>query len=61
MDDQANASLTAAVYVDPVCGMRVDPAASPPSSERGGRTIWFCCAGCKKAFDRRPGLYEGGD
>jgi YHS domain-containing protein len=60
MENPANASPTAEVHVDPVCGMRVDPEGSGLSSERGGRTIWFCCAGCKKAFDRRPGLYEDG-
>jgi Cu+-exporting ATPase len=59
MEDEGNASLTAAVHIDPVCGMQVDPGATSPSSEHGGRTIWFCCAGCKKAFDRRPGLYAG--
>jgi len=56
MAEQTNASC-AAVHVDPVCGMRVEPGASALSSERDGRTIWFCCAGCKKAFDRRPELY----
>jgi YHS domain-containing protein len=58
MEQQANSPRAAAVHIDPVCGMQVDPGASVPSSERGGRTIWFCCAGCKKAFDRRPALYE---
>jgi YHS domain-containing protein len=43
--------------IDPVCGMIVDPAVAAFASTRGQETIWFCCAGCKKAFDRKPGLY----
>jgi len=55
---QRQAHATAAV--DPVCGMTVDPATAPFASSLGLDTIWFCCAGCKKAFDRKPGLYGRG-
>jgi Cu+-exporting ATPase len=58
-DDQSTggAQESASPAIDPVCGMEVDPAVSPFASTHGGQTIWFCCAGCKKAFDRKPGLY----
>jgi YHS domain-containing protein len=40
--------------VDPVCGMTVDPNKTPFWSEYQGRKVYFCCAGCKTAFDRDP-------
>lgn len=39
---------------DPVCKMVVDPAANPPSSTWEGQTFYFCCPGCKQAFDQQP-------
>ena len=35
---------------DPICGMMVDKAAAL-KSERGGRTYYFCSAGCQKTFE----------
>jgi YHS domain-containing protein len=26
-------------------------------SERNGSEVYFCCAGCKQAFDRQPEKY----
>ena len=46
--------------IDPVCGMTVDPAAGKPSSVHGGRTYWFCCAGCQAKFEADPGKYLAG-
>lgn len=37
--------------VDPVCGMTVDPARAAATSERDGRTVYFCSPGCKARFD----------
>ncbi len=37
--------------VDPICGMRVDPARAAGRSERDGRTFYFCGLGCKTRFD----------
>jgi uncharacterized membrane protein YraQ (UPF0718 family)/YHS domain-containing protein len=36
---------------DPSCGMKVDRA-SALSSERGGRTVYFCSEHCRQAFER---------
>jgi YHS domain-containing protein len=44
--------------IDPVCGMAVDPQTAAQRSEWRGQTVYFCCDGCKRAFDRKPSLYE---
>lgn len=46
------------VPIDPVCGMEVKEDV-PYRSEYEGRTYYFCCRGCKVAFDREPGRYAG--
>lgn len=43
--------------VDPICGMSVDIATAEHSSEYRGRNFYFCCAGCKHAFDKEPERY----
>jgi xanthine dehydrogenase accessory factor len=42
---------------DPVCGMTVaaDPANRP--FEYSGNTYYFCCAGCRQAFEKDPSAY----
>ncbi len=40
--------------IDPVCGMKVDPAKSPHRAEHGGRTYYFCGASCREKFVRDP-------
>src|SRR3954471_2296484 len=35
---------------DPVCGMRVDRYTTPHSLRHGGRTLYFCSAGCREHF-----------
>ena len=42
---------------DPVCGMAVEVSESTYQSEYNGRSIYFCCAGCKQAFDKQPEGY----
>src|SRR6266699_858842 len=42
---------------DPVCGMQVDPATARAKAEHGGRTYFFCCAGCAKKFEAAPQQY----
>jgi uncharacterized protein len=37
--------------IDPVCGMQVEVANAPASSERGGETVWFCSDHCRRRFD----------
>ena len=43
--------------VDPVCGMTVNAATARHRSEAGGRTMYFCCGGCKTKFDAAPERY----
>jgi xanthine dehydrogenase accessory factor len=42
---------------DPVCGMLVEIASAKYRSEVSGRPVYFCCAGCKRSFDREPARY----
>jgi xanthine dehydrogenase accessory factor len=46
---------------DPICGMTVDIAAAKHTSEFDGRRFYFCCAGCKQAFDKQPEKYSVAD
>ncbi|MEP0708816.1 MAG: heavy metal translocating P-type ATPase [Parvibaculum sp.] len=43
--------------LDPVCGMKVDPAATPHTHEHGGETFHFCSAGCARKFAADPEKY----
>ncbi len=48
--------------VDPVCGMRVDPSsAHAVRHEREGRTLLFCCDGCRGLFVADPARYADAD
>jgi P-type Cu+ transporter len=38
-------------FVDPVCGMTVDPKTAAGESERDGMRYYFCSRGCKEKFD----------
>jgi xanthine dehydrogenase accessory factor len=42
---------------DPVCGMTVRIDAAKYKSELDGKSVYFCCAGCKQTFDRQPDKY----
>ncbi|GGA51627.1 heavy metal translocating P-type ATPase [Dyella nitratireducens] len=42
---------------DPVCGMTVDPAATPHHVEHDGHAYHFCAAGCKQKFLADPAKY----
>jgi Cu+-exporting ATPase len=50
------ADVTARVR-DPVCGMSVDPAASPHQFDHDGKTFHFCSAGCRTKFVADPQTY----
>ena len=54
---QRNSSTTTPLVKDPVCGMDVDPATSPYSSERDGQTHHFCSARCQAKFEASPETY----
>ena len=49
---QEAAALTLAK--DPVCGMSVDPHTAKHRAEHGGRTYYFCSAGCRTKFIADP-------
>lgn len=42
---------------DPVCGMDVDPHTAKHQAEQGGRTYYFCSAGCRTKFIADPAKY----
>ena len=46
----------AALVVDPVCGMTVSADSSRPLRYEG-TDYYFCCAGCRQAFEQDPGAY----
>ena len=54
------APAPAAGAVDPVCGMAVDPAASPHRAEHDGVTYHFCSVGCQEAFEADPERHLAG-
>jgi len=49
-----------AVHIDPVCGMKVDPAKAAGSSVFAGVTQYFCSKGCKAKFDANPSSWTAG-
>jgi xanthine dehydrogenase accessory factor len=55
----ADETTQIAKVADPICGMTVDPATCGHSSEYNGRVYYFCCAGCKQEFDKRPEAHIG--
>jgi Cu+-exporting ATPase len=56
--EPAAATETAGERVrDPVCGMSVDPHKTPHCHEHGGRTYYFCSAGCRTKFSADPAKY----
>src|SRR5689334_17857507 len=46
-----------AVVKDPVCGMTVDPRTAKHRAEHGGKTYYFCSAGCRAKFEADPLRY----
>src|SRR5271156_495468 len=42
---------------DPVCGMTVNLSGAKYKTSHDGSDVYFCCAGCKQAFERQPGKY----
>jgi YHS domain-containing protein len=42
---------------DPVCDMMVDIAAAKLTSDYHGATVYFCAAGCRRAFEKDPERY----
>ena len=50
-------------WVDPVCGMSVNPDTSPHKTTHNGENYFFCATGCKAAFEKDPDtfLQEGAE
>ena len=42
---------------DPICGMTISVAGAKYTSDFEGRSFFFCCGGCKQAFDKQPEKY----
>jgi xanthine dehydrogenase accessory factor len=53
----ALASVDPAEAVDPVCGMTVAADRTSRSLEHAGTTYYFCCPGCRDAFEKDPAAY----
>jgi len=58
-DPAAGAGPSASV-IDPVCGMTVDPHATPHHARHGGQDHHFCSAGCRTKFVADPERYRHG-
>ena len=56
-DDPATTSRPTSPVPDPVCGMRVDPAAAEHSAGHAGRRYFFCGAACRQKFLAEPAKY----
>jgi xanthine dehydrogenase accessory factor len=46
-----------ATAIDPVCGMAVAAAEQTPHLDHEDRRVYFCCEGCRTAFERDPPRY----
>jgi P-type Cu+ transporter len=44
-------------YIDPVCGMTVDPVTAKHRRQHLGQTYYFCCQGCAEKFEADPKKY----
>jgi xanthine dehydrogenase accessory factor len=53
------AAPAAAEATDPVCGMTVPAGPASRPVEHDGQTYYFCCAGCRDAFEKDPAAYIG--
>jgi xanthine dehydrogenase accessory factor len=45
--------------VDPVCGMTVEVASARHTFDYEGTTYYFCCPGCRRAFEKDPAGFIG--
>jgi YHS domain-containing protein len=44
-------------FIDPVCGMQIDPATAEARTCYNGIQIFFCAEACKSAFEAEPQNY----
>ncbi len=52
--NQMNQGTVAPPALDPVCGMKVNPATARFKTEHAGKEYFFCCAGCLDKFQANP-------
>jgi len=45
-------------FIDPVCGMTVDPNTAAAKICHNGVQIYFCADGCKEAFEANPDKFK---
>jgi xanthine dehydrogenase accessory factor len=57
----ARAQRRDAEATDPVCGMTVTAGPDGLPLEHDGVMYYFCCAGCRQAFERDPAAYVKGE
>jgi len=57
--NHAGDAATAAPAIDPVCGMKVDPALIQHHAEVDRIFYHFCSAGCRTKFVADPHRYTG--
>jgi Cu+-exporting ATPase len=57
--ESAGKSHAAALAIDPVCGMTVDPVRTAHRAEHDGRSWFFCSAGCRVKFVAEPARFAG--
>ncbi|EIF31164.1 xanthine and CO dehydrogenases maturation factor, XdhC/CoxF family [Burkholderia sp. Ch1-1] len=56
-ETSASIETPRARYLNPVCGMAVEPASAKHVLDYGGERVYFCCDGCKLEFERAPDKY----
>ena len=56
--DEQNRQPASNPAKDPVCGMDVDPHRAKHRADHGGRTYYFCSAGCRERFEADPARFE---
>lgn len=49
---------SSSVAIDPICGMEVEMATAQYMLEFEGELFYFCCAGCKRTFEKNPADYK---
>ncbi len=54
----AAAAPVTADAVDPVCGMTVEISSATHTYTHAGTTYYFCCAGCRRSFEKDPTAEE---
>lgn len=54
---KANSAADTDTYIDPVCGMQVDPEQASASEDYAGETYYFCSKHCQHKFRKDPASY----